>query len=218
MEQIDNHTPPHSAARGRRPCSAFPWPAARKCLAACVQPSAELQKRDSDQDIKPKTSGTCSAPASHQSRPRLTSPPASVDSGQRGGSVVVLNFRVSNERKLQRSLASPPPRLGQLGKSTNCGVGSGNGGDGARRGAGHAAANGSRCEPARATWCYHGGEPEFWGAGHGARRRHARGVSLRRTWPASLAPSVAVACMPALTDNWCVRRIVAHAQLVQTGQ
>lgn len=56
-------------------------------------------------------------------RPRLTSParvspvpPASVDSGQRGGSVVVLNFRVSNERKLQMSLASPPPTAWAVGE------------------------------------------------------------------------------------------------------
>ena len=108
MEQIDNHSPPHSAARGRRPCSAFPWPAARNCLAACVQPSAEPKNEIPTRRSSPR----------HQVRalrPRLTSParvspvpPASVDSGQRGGSVVVLNFRVSNERKLQRSLASPP--------------------------------------------------------------------------------------------------------------
>ena len=43
-------------------------------------------------------------------------------------------------------------------------------------------------------------------------------VTQEVCWPASLAPSVPVACMPALTDNWCVRGIVAHAQLVQTGQ
>ena len=151
-------------------------------------------------------------PASHQSCPRQLT-------------VVNAGFRCRPELSRPQTKENftghsrpPPPGLGQLGNSTNCGVGSGNGGDGARRGAGHAAANGTRCEPARATWCYHGGEPEFWGARHGAGRRHARGVSLRRTWPASLAPSVAVACMPALTDNGCVRGIVAHAQLVQTGQ
>ena len=179
MEQVDNHTLPHSAARGRRACSAFPLPAACKCHAACVHRAPSSKNEIPTRRSSPR----------HQVRalrPRLTSParvspvpPASVDSGQRGGSVVVLNFRVSNERKLQRSLASPPPYgLGSWGTAPTAGF-SGNGGDGARRGAGHAAANGTRCEPARATWCYHGGEPEFWGTGHGAGRRYARGVLAR---------------------------------------
>ena len=90
MEQVDNHTLPHSAARGRRACSAFPLPAACKCHAACVH-----RAPSSKNEIPTRRS----SPGHHARvpRPRRTSPARVSPARPRQLTVVNAVFRCRRE-------------------------------------------------------------------------------------------------------------------------